>query len=358
MKNKLIKIIIFILLFLSIQINSFGESLENLKIDIDKSIVHPKEEVTLKIDFGRLLSEFEINIAYDKNLFEYYSANKDINLYDNGDIATLTYPTISTKDAVSEIEVTFKAKENVTSTNPTDLKVTVQNMKDSLTNESIENPLLPYEKKLVVEPIYKDYQFFLEHDEILTPNKDTNMKLILKSDMGQTYKNAKIYATITSENESEVQINATDLLGKKYNILEDGWGGENGESIGGLNVSKELNLNTRFSDSGNYKITFQLRDLNNSDFVIASQTFNLKVEDENKKQNNISKIENVISENKTTTSAEGTKIEENKENSTNEIVYKPTTLPKAGSTIYFLIFPIVGILILIYCIFKKKDEDF
>ena len=31
MKNKLIKISIFILLFLSIQINSFGESLENLK---------------------------------------------------------------------------------------------------------------------------------------------------------------------------------------------------------------------------------------------------------------------------------------------------------------------------------------
>ena len=50
------------------------------------------------------------------------------------------------------------------------------------------------------------------------------MKLILKSDMGQIYQNAKIYATITSEKEAEVQMNATDLLGKKYNILEEGWG--------------------------------------------------------------------------------------------------------------------------------------
>ena len=358
MKNKLIKISIFILLFLSIQINSFGESLENLKIDIDKSIVHPKEEVTLKIDFGRLLSEFEINIAYDKNLFLYYSANKDINLYDNGDVVTLTYPTMSSKDAISEIEVTFKAKKEITTTNPTDLKVTVQNMKDSLTDELIENPLLPIEKELVVEPVYKEYQFLLEHDDRLTPNKEINMKLVLKSEMGQIYQNAKIYATITSEKESEVQMTATDLLGKKYNILEEGWGGENGESIGGENISKELNLNTIFSDSGNYKITFELKDLNNSEFVIASKTFNLIVNDENKNQNNISKIENAILENKIATSSEGIKIEENKVNGTNEIVYKPTTLPKAGSTIYFLILPSIGILILIYCIFKKKDENF
>lgn len=358
MKNKLIKISILILLFLSVQIKCFGESLENLKINIDKSVVHPSEEVTLKIDFGRLLSEFEINIAYDKNLFGYYSANKDINLYDNGDVVTLSYPTMSTKDAISEIEVTFKAKEHVTTTNPTDLKVTIQNMKDSLKDELIENPLLPIEKELVVEPIYKDYQFFLEHDDTLSKNKDINMKLILKSEMGQIYQNTKIHAIIISESESEVQITATDLLGKKYNILEDGWGGENGESIGGLNVSKELNLNTLFSDSGNYKITFELRDINNSGFVIASKTFNLKVDDEIKKQNNISKLENVISENKTATSGEPIKIEENKVTNTNEVVYKPTTLPKAGSTIYFLILPSIGILILIYCIFKKKDENF
>ncbi len=358
MRNKLIKITVLILLFLSMCIISFATSLENLDISIDKSIVHPKEEVTLKIDFGRLLSEFEINIAYDKNLFKYYSANKDINLYDNGDVITITYPTISTKDAVSEIEVIFKANEQITTTNPTDLKVTLQNMKDSLTGELIENPLLPIEKKLVVEPIYKDYQFFLEHDEILIPNKETNMKLILKSDMGQIYRNVKIYGKVTSEKEAEVQILATDLLGKKYNILEDGWGGENGESIGGLNVSKELNLNTIFSDSGNYKITFELRDLNNSEFVIASQSFNLIVSDDIKNQKSINKTENIQLENKVTALNEESKTIQNTANNTNEIVYKPTTLPKAGSTIYFLILPIGGILILIYCIFKKNDENF
>ncbi len=225
MKNKLIKISIFILIvLLSIQINSFGATLESLKIDIDKNIVHPKEEVTLKIDFGMPLSEFEISIAYDKNLFEYYSANKDINLYDNGDVVTLIYPTMSTKDAISEIEITFKAKEEITTTNPTDLKVTLQNMKDGQTNELIENPLLPIEKKLVVEPVYKDYQFFLEHNETLSTNKEINMKLILKSDMGQIYQNVKIYGKVISENEADVQMNATDLLGKKYNILEEGWG--------------------------------------------------------------------------------------------------------------------------------------
>ena len=347
MKKSLAKVGVLVLLFLSIQINCFAESLENLKIDLDKNIVHPNEEVTLKIDFGRNLSEFEINIAYDRNLFTYYSANKDINLYDNGDIASITYPTMSTKEPVSEIEITFKAKEQIQTTNPTDLKVTIQNIKDSLSGELLENPILPIENKLIVEPIYKDYQFLLEHDDALIPNKDINMKLILKSDMGQIYKNTKIYATITNEVEGEVQMNATDLLGNDYNILKDGFGGKYGESIGGLNVSKELNLNTRFSDFGNYKVLFELRDLNNSDFVIASQTFNLKVEDEMQTLNSSNGL-----------SSEELKTEEKIESNKNEVVYKPTTLPKAGSTIYFLILPICGILILIYCIFKKKDENF
>lgn len=347
MKKSLAKVGVLVLLFLSIQINCFAESLENLKIDLDKNIVHPNEEVTLKIDFGRNLSEFEINIAYDRNLFTYYSANKDINLYDNGDIASITYPTMSTKEPVSEIEITFKAKEQIQTTNPTDLKVTIQNIKDSSSGELLENPILPIENKLIVEPIYKDYQFLLEYDDALIPNKDINMKLILKSDMGQIYKNAKIYATITNEVEGEVQMNATDLLGNDYNILKDGFGGKYGESIGGLNVSKELNLNTRFSDIGNYKVLFELRDLNNSDFVIASQTFNLKVEDEMQTLNSSNGL-----------SSEELKTEEKIESNKNEVVYKPTTLPKAGSTIYFLILPICGILILIYCIFKKKDENF
>ena len=347
MKKSLAKVGVLVLLFLSIQINCFAESLENLKIDLDKNIVHPNEEVTLKIDFGRNLSEFEINIAYDRNLFTYYSANKDINLYDNGDIASITYPTMSTKEPVSEIEITFKAKEQIQTTNPTDLKVTIQNIKDSSSGELLENPILPIENKLIVEPIYKDYQFLLEHDDALIPNKDINMKLILKSDMGQIYKNTKIYATITNEVEGEVQMNATDLLGNDYNILKDGFGGKYGESIGGLNVSKELNLNTRFSDFGNYKVLFELRDLNNSDFVIASQTFNLKVEDEMQTLNSSNGL-----------SSEELKTEEKIESNKNEVVYKPTTLPKAGSTIYFLILPICGILILIYCIFKKKDENF
>ena len=363
MKNKIIKISALILLFFSIQISCFATTFENLKIEIDKNIVHPKEEVTLKVDFGRLLSEFEINIAYDKNLFQYYSASKDINLYDNGDVVTITYPTMSTKEPISEIEISFKANEQITTSNPTDLKVTVQKAKDGFTNQNIENPLLPIEKNLIVEPIYKDYQFLLEHDETLNSNEHTNMKLILKSDMGQIYKNVKIYAKIISENENEVQITATDLLGKKYNILEEGWGGENGESIGGSNVLKELNLNSIFSDSGNYKITFELQDLNNSNFVIASKSFNLIVNDKilNTDIDNSKLARGQVEETQNKNQEKSlNKISSTTENvnNTNEVIYKPTTLPKAGSTIYFLILPIGGILILIYCVFKKKDENF
>lgn len=366
MKNTLIKISILSLLFISIQIDCLAATLENFDIEIDKNVIHPEENLTIKIDFGRRLSEFEIDIAYDKNLFEYYSADKDINLYDNGDIVTLMYPTMSTTEPISEIEVVFKANKDITTSNPTDIKVTLQNMKDGLTNEVIDNPLLPTEKKLVVEPIYKEYKFFLEYDEkTIKPNEETKMKLILKSDMGQIYTNTKIYATVSNDVEGEAKITATDIVGVKYNILEEGWGGENGEAIGGSDVLKELILNSKFSDSGNYKITFELQDLNNSNFVIASQSFDIIVKDELTQDSNITnnivnEIDNNLGIINNMTNSASNEIKNSSstaESDSEEVEYKPTTLPKAGSTIYFLILPIGGILILIYCIFKKKDED-
>ncbi|MBR3613861.1 MAG: hypothetical protein IKL55_01615 [Clostridia bacterium] len=361
MKNILIKASIIILFIFFLQGNCYALTLENFNIEIDKKIVHPGEKVTLKVDFGRKLNEFEINVAYDKNLFQYYSANKDINLYDNGDVVTITYPTMSTKEPVEEIEIIFKANQDIISSNPTNFKITLQNMKDELTKEAIDNPLLPIEEVVLLEPVYEAYEFELEYNKPLLANRENDIKLILKSDMGQIYSNTKIYANVVSDTESEVQFNAIDSVGINHNILEDGWGGENGESIGGLNVMKELSLNSKFSDPGKYKITFELRDLNNPDFVISSQTFNVIVDEENY-INSI--VDNQI-ENSITAIQEKMNFENNVdkgtinrvENNSNEIEYKPTTLPKAGSTIYFLILPIGGILILIYCILKKKDDE-
>ena len=215
MKNVFIKSLIIILFFLSLGTNIYAATLENFIIDIDKEIVHPNEEVTLKIDFGKVLSEFEINIAYDRNLFEYFSTDKDINLYDNGDIVTLTYPTLSTTEPLKEISVTFKAKDNIITTNPTNFKTTLQNMKDGISAENLENPLLPIEKNIIVEPIYKEYKFDLEFNELIIPNEESNMKLILKSDMGQSYTNTRIYARIVSDIEGEAQITAIDFKRNK-----------------------------------------------------------------------------------------------------------------------------------------------
>lgn len=361
MKKILIKFTIIITIFLSIQVNSYALTLEDLKIEIDKEILHPKENVTISIDFGRLLSEFEVNIAYDKNLFEYYMTDSDINLNDNGDIVTLTYPTMSTTSQISSIKVTFKVKDDITSSNPTNFKITLQNMKDGLTSEMIDNPLLPTEKKVIVEPVYKEYKFYLEHYDTIISDKETTMKLILKSEMGQNYSNTKIYSRVTSDVEGDVQISAIDSNKMKYNLLEEGWGGELGEPIGGANIEKELSLTGKFSDEGNYKITFELQDLNNSNFIIASETFDVRVKDSyeiigNTIQEPTNTIGNLTLDNSTvsTNTVQGIT---NTTNTANEVEYKPTTLPKAGSTIYFLILPIGGILILIYCLFKKKDDE-
>lgn len=362
MKKILIKLSIIISIFLSIQLNSYALTLDDLNIEIDKEILHPKEEVTISINFGRILSKFEINIAYDKNLFEYYSSDKDINLNDNGDIVTLTYPTLSTTTQISGINVTFKTKDNITASNPTDFKITLQNMQDGLTSDVIENPLLPIEKSVIVEPVYKDYKFYLEHDKSIIPNEENNMRLILKSEMGQNYSNTKIYARIVSEAEGEAQITATDTAGEKYSLLEEGWGGELGEPIGGANVIKELALVSKFSDPGNYQVTFELQDLNNSNFIVSTETFDITVGEIDNIQNQTNTTQNSVSNltqsgsNSLTNNVQGIS-NTTTTNTTGEIQFKPTTLPKAGSTIYFLILPIGGILILIYCFFKKKDDE-
>lgn len=155
------------------------------------------------------------------------------------------------------------------------------------------------------------------------------------------------------------------LNGIKYDLIEEGFGEKLGNPIGGANVIKELSLSSKFSDAGKYKITFELQDLNNSNLIIASETFDITVKEEKMILNQTNETDATLNINYTENSIQNEQNilnnvvnkESNISNTSGEIVYKPATLPKAGSTIYFLILPIGGILILIYCIFKKKDEE-
>lgn len=355
---------ISIILLFILEVASFASmqipmsNLDYLNITLNKEIVHPNEEVILNINFGQNLSEYEIDIAYDKNLFEYISVDSDANVNDNGDVLTISFPTMSSGTlTLNQINVTFKAKDDIVTTNPTDFKITLENLKDENLMD-IANPSNPVEKTLIVEPIYANYKIDFSYEGIISKNEEKKMKLILKSEMGQNYSNTKIYASVLNPEGAEVKLVANDEEGMEYNFLEEGWGGRTGEPIGGKNVVKEMDLRGTFSKEGTYEITFYVVDLNSSEYVIASDTFEIEVGDKLENIGNLSlynttgsvdgeveNIENNIAENGVVSNT--VTIEES----------KPTELPKAGIMIYYIIIPIAFFVILIYAFIKKNDEE-
>lgn len=360
--KKLLSISIILLFIL--EVTSFATlqtpitNLNSLNITLNKEIVYPNEDIVLNIDFGQNLSEFEIDVAYDKNLFEYISVDNDAIVNDNGDILTISFPAMSSEiSTLDKLNVTFKAEDDIVTTNPTDFKVTFENLKDENMRD-IANPNSPIEKELVVEPIYEDYKFNLSYDGIIYPNEEKEMTLVLKSGMGRNYSNTKIYASVLNPEGAEVKIVANDEENMEYNFLEEGWGGQTGEPIGGKNVVKEMDLRGIFSKEGNYEITFKVVDLNSSEYVIATDTFEIEVGD---------KLENIgnLSLYNTTGSVEGevenieNNIAENGvvSNTVTTEESKPTELPKAGIMIYYIIIPIAFFVTVIYVCLKKRDEE-
>lgn len=347
-----------ILLFFILEVTSFASlqtpitNLNSLNITLNKEIVHPNEEVVLNIDFGQKLSEFEIDVAYDKNLFEYISVDNDAIVNDNGDVLTISSPMMSSEiSTLNKVNVTFKVKEEMIATNPTDFKITLENLKDENLKD-IANPNSPIEKNLIVEPIYEDYKFDFSYEGTIFPNEEKEMKLVLKSGMGRNYSNTKIYASVLNPEGAEVKLVANDEENMEYNFLEEGWGGQTGEPIGGKNVIKEMDLRGTFSKEGTYEIIFKVVDLNSSEYVIATDTFEIEVGD---KLENIGKIGSAEVESKN----DENNIVENSAitNTVTEEGNKPTELPKAGIMIYYIIIPIAFFVTVIYVCLKKKDEE-
>lgn len=352
---------LLILLFFILAVTSFASSqtpITNLNVTLDKEIVHPNEDVVLNIDFGQNLSEFEIDVAYDKKLFEYTSVDSDAIVNDNGDVLTISFPIMSSKvGTLNKIKVTFKAKGDIVATNPTDFKVTLENLRDENLKD-IANPNTPIEKDLIVEPIYEGYKIDFLYEGPIVPNEEKEMKFVLKSGMGRNYSNTKIYASVLNPEGAEVKLVANDEEGMEYNFLEEGWGGRTGEPIGGKNVVKEMNLKGTFSKEGTYEITFKVVDLNSSEYVIATDTFEIEV------GNKLENIGNLVLKDITSGVATETDMTENNvmgnsiiSNTVTTEESKPTELPKAGIMIYYIIIPIAFFVTVIYVCLKNKDEE-
>ena len=278
--KKTISLIITILMItmLLFTVKSYAVSLDTVKFDVNKTVVRPGEEVKATIDFGKQLGAYTVEVKYDNNIFEYVSVDGGT-ANDTTDKVKVTFHDSTGGTSPREnMIVTFKAKEGITTSNPTELTATAEGLSNSDASETYDDITTPLVKNLTVEPEYKDYQITLEHAGDIEKDVEKEMKLTYSSSRGRYYEHARLIAEATTPKDASVKLLATDGVTKaETDIIQSGWGDPQGYKIGGKDVSQTLNVRALFSEVGDYSITLKLIDRDNSDTVIAQKTFEYKV---------------------------------------------------------------------------------
>lgn len=332
--------IITIFSILSILIFSttiYAATLDTLNVQIDKTTVEPGKQVKLTVNFGQTLGSYTFNFAYDKNIFEYVSVDGGTANDTTDKVIVTYYDSTGGNNPRSNMSITFKAKENITTSNPTEFLVTAEGLANADASVTYDDITSPITKNVTVEPKYEDYKIKLDYTGEIIKEEAKEMEISYSSTMGRYYAHARLIASSTSPEGAEVKLLAKDTAGLEYDLLENGWGDSQGYEIGGKDVKQTLDVRGVFSKEGKYTITLKLIDRDNTDTVIVQETFNIDVKAEATSED---KEENKIE------SDNSAEVEPEKE---------PTELPKTGIDVYgpiALILLVLGISYLYYI--KRK----
>ncbi|MCI9177953.1 MAG: LPXTG cell wall anchor domain-containing protein [Clostridia bacterium] len=311
-------------------------SLDNLQVEVSKAKVEPGQEVTVTTNFGKNLGAYTVDVAYDNNLFEYVRSEGGTE-NDNGTRVRLTYyDTTGGTTPRTNAKVTFKAKENIVTSNPTDFAITLEGLSNADASETYDDITTPIKKDVLVEPNYVDYNLTLNYTGTIEPKVAKDMTLITSSSMGKNYDHVRLIAEIAKEpsKDATTKLIAINDASQEIDLIQNGWGDAAGYSIGGKNVKQELKLKGEFSTVGDYTIHIKLIDRDNSDSVIVEKSFNLKVAEKQQAKPDT-----------------GTT---NKPNNTQEKL--PESLPKTGNTQYVVIFAIIAVLAISYYFLSKRNQ--
>ena len=351
---KKIVSIISILLIVSLAIftgNVYAAPLNSVSVETSKNLVRPGEEVKVNIEFGQALGSYTFDIAYDNSIFEYVS-NEGGTPNDMGDkVRVVFYDSSGGTNPRNNMSVTFKAKCDITTSNPTEFNVTAEGLANSDASVTYDDITTPITKNLTVEPQYVDYTLSLVPvNGTLTKDEENEMKLTYSSPMGRYYEKARLIAESTGT--GDVKLLGTDEQQLEHDIIESGWGEEQGYKIGGKDVSQTLNVRGVFSKAGNYKITLKLIDRENSDTVIAEKTFDFTVEEKSEVvPPQTGETESGTTESKPEEITPPVEVEENV--TENKV---PTQLPKTGINIYIPICLVLSILLGMVIYYNKKKK--
>lgn len=366
--KKIIRIIaIFIIVSLIILTGkTYAVELDTLEVKIDKTTVRPGETVKVTIEFGKDLGAYTFDVTYDNNIFEYVSVDAGTPNDTSDKVRVIYHDSTGGTNPKSNMNIVFKAKEGITTSNPTEFTVTAEGLSNSDASETYDDILVPIAKNVTVEPEYIDYTLNLEYSGDIVKEEEKEMKISYSSPIGHYYEHARLVAEATTPSGANVKLLGTDEASLEHDIIQSGWGDPQGYKIGGKDVLQVLNVRGLFSDEGNYTVTLKLIDRDNSDTIIAEKTFSFNVLEKQlevtpitpptgestvetpdistESSENISENENNIEE----------QINQDTNQNTNNAEEMPKELPKTGVNIYVPVIFIIAILTIIYIYNKNK----
>ncbi len=332
MKKVLYVFMAFALFFtlLTITTTASAATLGTINVETTKEKIAPGEEVSVKVSFGQDMGAYTVNTAYDNDIFEYVRSEGGT-ANNAGDKVILTYHyTEGVGQPSTNATITFKAKEGLTGSNPTDLSVTLEGMANPDASERYDNITDAYVKDVLVEPNYVDYTLKLDYTGTVKKDEPKDMKLITASSMGKNYDHVRLIAEVTAKpsDTATAKLLARQADGNEIDLLQSGWGEADGYALGGKNVKQELALRGEFNTNGKYTIHVKLIDRDDSDKVIVEKSFDVSVGE--------------------------TKVEQptNQKPSTSEKL--PEKYPTTGMTKYVFIVATIVVLVVVYVVINKK----
>lgn len=355
MTKKILSILVILaFLFFTFQISSNAASipLNSLDVTVSETKIRPGENVTVNINFGTDLGAYTFDVAYDNNIFEYVSSEGGTENDDGTRVRVTFYDSTGGTSPRTSMSVTFKAKDSIVTTNPTDFSVTGEGLANADASQEYDDITSPVKKSVTVEPDYKDYTISLNYSGNIMINEAKDMELVTKSAMGKNYDNLKLTAEVVSKpsDDATVKLIATTKTRQEVDLIQEAWGEVDGYALGGKDVEQILEIAGTFSTEGNYKIKFSILDKDSGDAEIATRTVDVTaksqatVDEGNKDENTGDNNANGgagNNENNNQNGNTGNSSNNGKENVTEEV---PETLPKTGMTKYGAIATVLAVL--------------
>ncbi len=319
--------------------NTYAAELSSIDVDTSKTTVRPGDNVTVTVNFGEQLGAYTVKVSYDDAIFEYVSAEGGESNNTGDKVIVSFHDTTGGTNPRTSTNVTFKAKSDITTSNPTEFTITAEGLTNPDATVDYDDITTPIIKNVTVEPEYVDYTLKLENTGKIIKEQENAMTLSYSSPMGRYYEHARLVAEATTPEGATVKLLATDQSRIEHDIIQSGWGDAQGYKIGGKDVSQVLNVMGVFSKVGDYTITLKLIDRDNSDAVIAQKTFNFTAVEKS------TETPPTVPEQ---TTPETNKPEEIKPQET------PKVLPKTGSNIYIPVALILVSIISGYIFYNKR----